>query len=130
MGRADDRAASKADTKLAKQLAKECDAVSCPACGWYQRNMVRRIKLRIIRWMVFTAFVIPLILIMIAGTMWSNGASLPDWAWILGLIAIVLLAAGAIAIFFALNPNAGAARRVATGKAGNGRATRHPSSPA
>ena len=33
-----------ADKNLHNALAKACDPVPCPMCGWYQRNMVRRAR--------------------------------------------------------------------------------------
>jgi len=36
---AQERALNKAQDDLRRQLEKDCDAVPCPACGWYQEHM-------------------------------------------------------------------------------------------
>jgi hypothetical protein len=33
-----------ADDKLKKELRRGCDPVPCPACGWYQADMVKRLR--------------------------------------------------------------------------------------
>ena len=33
-----------AEAKLQAMLEEECDAVPCPSCGWYQQNMVLRMR--------------------------------------------------------------------------------------
>lgn len=44
-------AESRASARLAKALAYEVDPIPCPACGYFQRNMVREARRRCLKWM-------------------------------------------------------------------------------
>lgn len=46
-GWAEQRAENRATKKLEKRLAQETEAVPCPACGRFQRDMVRQFAKRI-----------------------------------------------------------------------------------
>src|SRR5438445_532876 len=41
---ASNRSQRNADLHLQRLLAKSCDPVPCPQCGWYQESMVRRAR--------------------------------------------------------------------------------------
>jgi hypothetical protein len=34
----------RADAALERTLSEDCDPIPCPACGWYQAGMVRRLR--------------------------------------------------------------------------------------
>ena len=53
--RAEDRAVG----YLQDLLAKACDPVPCPRCGWLQADMVREVKRRRLRWMLRAAIILP-----------------------------------------------------------------------
>jgi hypothetical protein len=48
---ASERARERAAEELRLKLATECDPVPCPACGWYQADMVATIRRAYRRWM-------------------------------------------------------------------------------
>jgi hypothetical protein len=47
-----DRAEQEARSLMVARLAKSCDPVPCPMCGWYQQQMVERMRYHHHRWMV------------------------------------------------------------------------------
>jgi hypothetical protein len=52
---AERRAQKGAQTQLEKLLRKGVDPVPCPDCGWFQENMVREVRRRRLRWMIWVA---------------------------------------------------------------------------
>lgn len=83
---AEERAATSARDKLYDKLESAVDAVACPSCGWYQRDMARHLK----RQSVVIALVLGLPLVAIASWL-GYGAS--D-QWVSGLIFIGIALAG------------------------------------
>jgi hypothetical protein len=56
-GKASARAATEdAVRRLDRALRESCDPVPCPRCGWYQSNMVKRVRQIRLRWVKSTAF--------------------------------------------------------------------------
>ena len=55
---AQDRAAASAHNEVMMKLERSCDPVPCPACGWYQQQMVIRARYLRYRWMTTTAIVL------------------------------------------------------------------------
>jgi hypothetical protein len=53
-----DRAAQQAADELGGRLRRECDAVPCPACGWYQRAMIDALRRDHRGWMQDTGLVL------------------------------------------------------------------------
>jgi hypothetical protein len=49
--RAQDKARDRAEQAAVDKLRRECDPVPCPACGWYQPDMVREARRRKYGWM-------------------------------------------------------------------------------
>lgn len=45
------RAQSSAEAELKSRLTMDCDPVPCVHCGWYQENMVRRLRKERYRWL-------------------------------------------------------------------------------
>jgi hypothetical protein len=98
---AKDRAANKAQELLRQKLEKTCDPVPCPACGWYQQNMVARARYLRYKWMSTLAIAmlpIGLILGLAGGIMTGIHDRDPDSipffviAIIWGIAAVALLA--------------------------------------
>jgi hypothetical protein len=70
---AQDRATQQAANELGGRLLRECDAVPCPACGWYQREMVDALRRDHRGWMQDTGLVlltISLISLVVAYVNW------------------------------------------------------------
>jgi hypothetical protein len=50
---ASESANRKAEKQLFRRLEQSCDPVPCPRCGWYQEEMVRRLRRNHFRWLFF-----------------------------------------------------------------------------
>jgi hypothetical protein len=70
---AQDRATQQAANELSGLLWRECDAVPCPACGWYQQAMIDALRRDHRQWMQATGLVlltVSLISLVIAYVNW------------------------------------------------------------
>jgi hypothetical protein len=52
------RAQGQAQAVLEHKLKKECDAVPCPKCGWYQDQMVAKMRDEYYLWIWYTGLVV------------------------------------------------------------------------
>jgi hypothetical protein len=115
-------AQQQASDDLRKLLARGCDPVPCPKCGWYQRDMVKRVRhlryrtlllatvLPFIVWFVLSCWVI----ILLEAT---AGSLVIRFFWYMALVS----SAGCLLLGFPLawllNPNRGdAASRIRLGR--------------
>jgi len=117
-----------AEEQLREQLAKECDPVPCPSCGWYQADMVAHLQKHYHRWLsslgkwllvglVPWAAIIVLLSFQIG---MDRVANFPTWYW---TVPVFLVSIGALLIWAqrrmgqALQPNADLLANIAVGKA-------------
>jgi hypothetical protein len=106
-------AAQSAVEQIRRILARDLDLVSCPKCGCYQRNMLRRMRWRIFIWPLAIAICAPIIAVPLLMTL-----SMPRPAWNDRCSWIVLAAAALVVfswviIYLLWNPNLFASRRAA-----------------
>jgi hypothetical protein len=79
-------AASKAEAQLRDELERSVDAVPCPACGWYQQNMLRKARTEHRQGMLYagiylTVGVIALALIGVVINTFAGLANNPLMSW-------------------------------------------------
>jgi hypothetical protein len=91
-----ERARTRAIRRVERSLEQSCDLVPCPDCGWYQRDMVGKIRLR--RIVILTALaLIPAIAVGVWGSQVAE--THPYWEYNAVRLRFV---AYAIATFFAV----------------------------
>jgi hypothetical protein len=101
-----DRALVAAQVDLARQLESEVDPVPCPACGWYQRDMIPVLRAAYGSWMSGTGWILFLATIpMTIGFVVASDDRAGPWkpgilALSFGVLAILCLA-GSFAMAFA-----------------------------
>jgi hypothetical protein len=90
------RAASRAEDALRRKLERGVDLVPCPACGWYQQNMLPRARREHRRWMLNTGACLTIGLIpvaLIGGLISAGQVGTPAIPWPVILAGLVVLAA-------------------------------------
>jgi hypothetical protein len=93
---AQDRATQQAANELRGLLWRECDAVPCPDCGWYQEAMIQAMRRDHCRWMQNTGLVlvaVSTISLVIAYVDWLPNLPHPPgppWLFPMSLIAGVV----------------------------------------
>jgi hypothetical protein len=92
------RAASKAEAELHDTLERSVDPVPCPACGWYQQNMLLKARKEHRSGMLYTGLyvtigLIPVAIIgaMINGGIERNGDAVIPWPVFLGGLSFWLM---------------------------------------
>jgi hypothetical protein len=103
---ANSRAKNSARKQLAKKLARAVDPVGCPKCGWFQPEMVREIRRRTARgliwfaWISLIVFGVPAVGILLIH---RGGVSSALGAWFSSLASLAILLPGCcFAMRFAL----------------------------
>jgi hypothetical protein len=94
------QAAERARRSLEKRLRRGVDPVACPDCGWYQAQMVRELRRRVLRPLIWVGIVPPILaLVVIAmALLTAGGVSRIDgsgWRIIAGVVGVAAAAAGA-----------------------------------
>jgi hypothetical protein len=104
---AQDRAAQAASARLVAKLENSCDPVPCPQCGWYQAEMIPRVRRLRYRWLQNTGialFPISAFLVMAAAIIHAANerqARLPVFVWVFwGVVILGFLAAIALLILY------------------------------
>jgi hypothetical protein len=99
---ASDRASQSAADDLQKQLAEDCDPVPCVACGWYQLNMVAKLRREYRRWWYWTGIGCFFLTVFLAIGGWTKFWQVhPDpvsGQWIL-ILSVITAISGASLIF-------------------------------
>src|SRR5437763_961326 len=68
---AKERAAKSSQKAALKKLKAGVEPVACPDCGWFQADMVREIRRRTARWLIWVAVFVPVILAIVMLIDWS-----------------------------------------------------------
>jgi hypothetical protein len=80
------RAEEQARRRLIRALEHEIDAVPCPACGWFQQNMIPILRAARNRWMFYTALGLIFVLVFALLSTWViylGSRQTPEWLVIL-----------------------------------------------
>ncbi len=72
---ASDAATNLANRRLRRAIARSCDPVPCPSCGWYQEEMLARLRRTRFKWvdtLAILLFMFPIFATMIEGCYFVN----------------------------------------------------------